>query len=451
MKLVRHASGWKLAAIALLALLCTATASPLQAADKPLSKDDVTLLLLGGSSSAKMIELIKERGISFSMTAELAGEFRREGADDSVIQALEAGPSPAAAPSSKAAAPAAKPDGPATSAPSLGSSPGTASANTTSSNAVPAAASAPNVRNSGPPPSSEPGPTLNRKPEAHSPAPTGASSSAPAPVVSAPPASAGPSSNTGSALSDPGVERVQQIIQSFASKETLFKQARDNYTYHQINKVEELGPDNQIEGQYQQDWDILYNDNGSRIEHVTYAPLDTLKGLQITEQDLDAFRNIQPFVLTSDELPEYDIQYRGHVKVDELTAYVFSIRPKAIQKGRQYFQGMVWVDDRDLQIVKSEGKNVPEFRKKGGEENLFPRFTTWREQIDGKFWFPTFTLADDTLYFTSAPVHIREIVKYTDYKQFRSTVKTKMIAVAPNDSNTQAGQSSEQQKNLPKK
>ena len=269
-------------------------------------------------------------------------------------------------------------------------------------------------------------------------------------MVSTQPASAA-SSSAGSGLPDPSPERVQEIIQAFAAKETLFKQARDNYTYHQINKVEELGPDNQVEGRYQQDWDILYDDKGSRIERVTYAPTDTLKGLQITEQDLDAFRNIQPFVLTSGELPEYDIQYRGHVKVDELTAYVFSIRPKAIQKGKQYFQGMVWVDDRDLQIVKSEGKNVPEIRKKGGEENLFPRFSTWREQIDGKFWFPTFTLADDTLYFTSAPIHIREIVKYTDYKQFRSTVKTKMIAVAPNDSNSQPAQPPQDQKSAPKK
>ena len=89
--------------------------------------------------------------------------------------------------------------------------------------------------------------------------------------------------------------------------------------------------------------------------------------------------------------------------MDEVTAYVFSLRPKAIEKGKQYFQGMVWVDDRDLQIVKSEGKQVPEIKMKHGEENLFPRFTTWREQIDGKFWFPTFTLADDTLYFQGGP------------------------------------------------
>src|SRR5207244_9662816 len=141
-------------------------------------------------------------------------------------------------------------------------------------------------------------------------------------------------------------------------------------------------------------------------------------------------RNIQPFVLSSDELPEYDIKYLGHVKVDEISAYVFSIRPKELKKGRQYFQGTVWVNDRDLQIVKSEGKNVPELKTKKGE-NLFPRFTTYREQIDGKFWFPTYTFADDKLYFSAGPVHIKEIIRYTDYKQFKS--KVRIIGVTPTD------------------
>src|SRR5207248_11402929 len=154
---------------------------------------------------------------------------------------------------------------------------------------------------------------------------------------------------------------------------------------------------------------------------VTYAPLDTLKRLMITAEDLNAMRNLQPFVLTVDELPDYELKYLGHVKVDELTAYVFSVRPKELKKGRQYFQGVVWVDDRDLQIVKSEGKNVPELRTKHNE-NLFPRFTTYREQIDGKFWFPTYTRADDTLHFKNGDVHIREIIKYTNYQRFNTSI-----------------------------
>ncbi|HEV2177296.1 MAG TPA: redoxin domain-containing protein [Terriglobia bacterium] len=231
-------------------------------------------------------------------------------------------------------------------------------------------------------------------------------------------------------LSDPSAAEIQRIIQAFAAKEELFKEARDGYTYHQINKVETLDADSQPNGEFEQDWDILYDDNGKRIERVTYAPLDTLKGVLITEQDIDAIRHLQPFVLTTAVLPEYDVSYLGHVKLDELTAYVFRVRPKVVKKGGQYFQGVVWVDDRDLQIVKAEGKPVFDKELKEVKGQQFPRFTTWREQIDGKFWFPTFTMADDTLYFPDGPVHLKEIIKYTDYKQFKSTVK--ILGMTPN-------------------
>lgn len=234
----------------------------------------------------------------------------------------------------------------------------------------------------------------------------------------------------GNSLADPSPDQIQRIIQEFAAKEKLFKEARNNYTYHQINKVQELGPDNEVEGVFEQEWDILFDDAGNRIERVTYAPADTLKRIIMTKEDYISMRNTQPFVLTSDELPEYEIKYLGHVKVDQITAYVFSIRPKEIQKGQQYFQGVVWVDDQDLQIVKSEGKPVPELKTKKGE-NLFPRFTTWREQIDGKYWFPTYTMADDTLYFSNGPVHIKQILRYTDYKQFKS--KVRIVSATPTD------------------
>jgi hypothetical protein len=241
-------------------------------------------------------------------------------------------------------------------------------------------------------------------------------------VTASPPAKPAPSTAEPD-LPDPSAEKISQIIQAFAAKETLFKQARDNYTFHQSNKVEELDPDGNVIGTYEQDWDILYDDAGKRLEQVTYAPLDTLKGLMVTKEDLERWRSIQPFVLTSDKLPEYEVKYMGHVKVDEITAYVFSVRPKEIRKGEEYFQGVVWVDDQDLQIVKAEGKTVPEAKPKHDQENLFPRFTTYRQQIDGKFWFPTFTMTDDTLYFASGPIHIKEIIRYSDYKQFKSKVR----------------------------
>jgi len=215
---------------------------------------------------------------------------------------------------------------------------------------------------------------------------------------------------------------TQEIIRRFAAKEEEFRKARDNYTYRQIIKVQELSPEGDVGGTYEVDSDIIFTPQGQRIEKVAYAPVPTLRKISVSPEDERDLRSIQPFVLTTDDLPKYNIQYQGRKKVDELSTYVFKVGPKKLEKGERYFEGLVWVDDRDFQIVKTYGKAVPDIRK-NGQENLFPRFETYREQIDGKYWFPTWTGADDTLYFSTGSQRIRMIVRYENYKQFRSTIK----------------------------
>ena len=217
-----------------------------------------------------------------------------------------------------------------------------------------------------------------------------------------------------------------EIIKRFAAKETEFAKARDQYTYRQDVKVETVDGDT-VDGQYREVFDVMFDDQGHRIENVVFAPQSTLTKIYMSQEDFEDIRHMLPFVLTTDELPEYNILYVGQQQEDELHCYVFDIAPKKIEGKKRYFQGRVWVDDHDLQIVKTYGKTVPdlcngkpcnEVKKRGDNENLFPKFTTWRQQIDGLYWFPVFTKADDELHFKMEDVHIREIVKYQDYKRF---------------------------------
>ena len=220
---------------------------------------------------------------------------------------------------------------------------------------------------------------------------------------------------------------TEEIIQHFAAREKEFKEARDKYTYRQDIRVMTLDGET-VTGEYHEVFDVLYDDKGKRLENVVFAPQSTLDqgGLSLDEGDVQDFRNRLPFVLTSDEIPEYNILYVGQQQEDELHCYVFDIAPKQIVGKKRYFQGRLWVDDHDFQIVKTYGEAVPEIRdtkKRGKQEHLYPKFTTWRQQIDGQYWFPTYTRADDTLHFNINDVHIREIVKYEDYKRFGSNVK----------------------------
>lgn len=206
-----------------------------------------------------------------------------------------------------------------------------------------------------------------------------------------------------------------QIIQRFAAQERDFKVARDAYTYRQDFTVQTLDG-SRVDGELRQVVDILFDDKGRRVENVVFAPQPSLTRLGMTKEDFDDLEKRLPFVLTSDEIADYNILYVGQQQQDDLHTYVFDVAPKVIEKKRRYFEGRIWVDDQDFQIVKTSGKNVPDYRK--GQENLFPAFTTYREQIDGRYWFPTYTRADDTLHFKSGDVRIRIIVKYTDYKRF---------------------------------
>jgi len=222
--------------------------------------------------------------------------------------------------------------------------------------------------------------------------------------------------------SDPKGTTVDEIIKRFAAKEKEFKEARDQYTFRQDVKVMTLDGDTP-DGNYQEVFDVSFDDKGHKVKNVVFAPQPTLSRIQMTQEDFSDIEDRLPFVLTSDEVAEYDILYVGQQKQDELNTFVFDVAPKQIVGKKRYFQGRIWVDDHDFQIVETYGKTVPDIRKKKGEENLFPKFTTWREQIDGKYWFPTYTRAEDTLKFSMQDVKIREIIKYTNYRRFGSKSK----------------------------
>jgi hypothetical protein len=215
---------------------------------------------------------------------------------------------------------------------------------------------------------------------------------------------------------------VDQIIQRFAAREVEFKAERENFTYVQTLVIQTIDSEDRPDGEYRMTSDITFTPAGKRYEVVTNAPPPTLERVSLSEEDLDDLRNIQPFVLTADELPKYDASYVGREQVDEISAYVFDVVPKKVEKNQRYFQGRIWVDDKDLEIVKTYGKAVPDIRK-SGTENVFPRFETYRENIEGHFWFPTYTRADDLLRFRSEAVHIRMTVRYSEYRRFRVSMR----------------------------
>ena len=231
-------------------------------------------------------------------------------------------------------------------------------------------------------------------------------------------------SDSGNITHEPPSLPVEQIIQKFGEREMEFRKERDNYTYTQTFVVQVIDDDGRVAGEHRMTSDILFTPDGKRYEKVISAPPPTLEraGMSLSQQDLDDVEHVQPFVLTTSDLPKYDVKYAGREQLDELSTYVFDVAPKKIEKNQRYFQGRIWVDDKDLNIVKSDGKAVPDIIKKNNE-NIFPRFETFRENIEGHYWFPTYTRSDDVLHFSSGPIHMRMTIRYANYKRFGATIK----------------------------
>lgn len=222
---------------------------------------------------------------------------------------------------------------------------------------------------------------------------------------------------------------VKQVIADFVAKETEFATALQNYTWVRTAKVQTLNSDNKPSGEYYQQDSIGRDSSGKKVVQVMYAPPSTLSngGVYMSESDFQDIDHRLPFVLTEDKIGEYNVTYVGQQKVDQVETYVFDVAPKVIEKHHRYFDGRIWVDQREHQIVVVDGKSVPDDLKRGHEDLSLP-YVTFRQQIDGKYWFPVWTHGEGWLHFEGGNgylnenVHMNELVTYTNYKRFGSSV-----------------------------
>lgn len=219
----------------------------------------------------------------------------------------------------------------------------------------------------------------------------------------------------------PSQAEIERVIKTFTAKETQFRHALNEYSFKRDAVLQSLGMGGQVTGEYHRVSLFTFDDAGTRYEKISYFPMPSFN--QVTQEDLEDLGGIQPFALEPSKIPQYDFKYAGKDKIDELSLYVFDVSPKVIpdpkKSKERFFSGRIWVDDQDLQIVKTKGKGVPETKN-----NKFPTVETYREQIDGRYWFPTYSYADEELIFDKGDIlHIRMKVRYSDFELARAKVK----------------------------
>jgi hypothetical protein len=214
---------------------------------------------------------------------------------------------------------------------------------------------------------------------------------------------------------------VDRIVNRFTAKESQFRKALNEYSFKRDAILQSLGMGGQVTGEYHRVSYFTFDDSGNRFEKISFFPMPSLAA--VTQEDLNDLGGIQPFALEPAKIPQYDFRYVGKEKIDELNLYVFDVSPKVLPDAKKtkerFFKGRVWVEDQDFQIVKTRGKGLPETKN-----NKFPTVETYREQIDGQYWFPTYSYADDELLYESGEtLHVRMQVRYSDFVKARAKVK----------------------------
>jgi hypothetical protein len=212
------------------------------------------------------------------------------------------------------------------------------------------------------------------------------------------------------------------LVRKVALRESETAQAQGNYTYRQTVSIEEIDTHGARSGDYREVRDIIFSPAEERTEKLVGKPELNLHNLQLTDEDFRDIREIQPFLLTSEQAFLYETKFRGEEKIEGVDCFVLQIRPRQILQGQRLFDGLLWIDERDFSIIRSEGQAVPQIRTTK-TENLFPHFTTIRTKIEGGLWFPVTTYGDDTLYFRSGPQRVRLVIRYSQYQKFGADSK----------------------------
>jgi hypothetical protein len=209
----------------------------------------------------------------------------------------------------------------------------------------------------------------------------------------------------------------EQIIKEFAEKEEKFLRARVGYGYKKSIKVTEFGHDGQPSGEYQLTVQMVLDSEGRPYEKMVDQQASTLHALTLTPDNVKMIGHLPAYPLIPSLLKKYELRYVGTEKVDEIDCYIIDAKPKFLERGLALFQGVVWVDKQYLEVVKTYGKWVTDLGDQRAPELPFTNFETYRENVEGKYWFPNYTRSDDYLHFKdSGDVPVRLVIKWSDFK-----------------------------------
>jgi hypothetical protein len=225
-----------------------------------------------------------------------------------------------------------------------------------------------------------------------------------------------------------------QIVSAFTKKEDLYFAERPLYSYRRTVRIQEFGPDGKLAGEYNATYQAVRSSSGQLYEKALAAPESSLQYLQFEPDDAHYLGSVPAFPLTTDQLAKYNVKFLSSEKVDEIDCYIFEVHPKMLDRKHPLFDGILWVDQKYLDVVKTYGKWVTDLGPMRPGNLPFNMFETYRENVEGKYWFPNYSRSEDVYKLKDREVPVRVTIKWSDFKPFPPAEIPPPVATSPSAS-----------------
>jgi len=221
--------------------------------------------------------------------------------------------------------------------------------------------------------------------------------------------------NTPEAVEPPSLP-PDEIIRKFVAKEDQFASVRPTFVAKKTIRIDEYDRTGAMIGQFLQVSEVTRMPDGRVVNKVLEHPQSTLHVFALEPEDVKELERIPQFPINSSQLAKYDLKYIGTEKVDEIDTYIFKVTPKIVDRKSAYLDGIIWVDQQYLEVVKTYGRWVNELGDVKFAKMPFTTFETYRENVDGKYWFPNYERSDETVHVKEGDFPVRLVIKWTDFK-----------------------------------
>ena len=201
---------------------------------------------------------------------------------------------------------------------------------------------------------------------------------------------------TASASLQQPAPRLDEIIERLIAREKEEMEELDHYSPIIETYIQEERPDSELGIVPKSDFYFL-GQADFRARLKVHSLLESeKKGTWVWSYNPTGF--LQMIFIDRGEFDKlhYRFKYTGREFLGEVRCYVFDVSPSPKTRGAR-FVGRIWVEDRDMNIVRFNGRYTPavHFSFKSFEDEYYLHFDSWRTNVKSGLWLPTYIFSQE--------------------------------------------------------